>query len=1082
MSERLGKYELLSRIATGGMAEIYLARTATAGIDRLLVIKTLLPHYVGRPEFVDMFLDEARIGAILNHPNIVQMYDFGTLDTGSCASFMAMEYVHGEDVRTIARHLLSQKTIMPVEHAVNIVASACAGLHHAHEARGIDGSAMGIVHRDVSPHNIIVTFEGATKLVDFGIARAKNRMTQTKHGSLKGKVPYMAPEQLTSSRLDRRVDTYAAGVVLYELLTGKRPYLVAKRAEFDLMMSIVKGQVRPIDEAHPGLPKALCDIVMKAMSRAPSGRYQTALELQTALEDFAREEKLRLTASALAGYMKELFGERVDRWGKARGSSHLMAEYAVAVERERASTISSEEDYVLEELTISNEADVATEGDGSTTDKSAVLPHQLATSATAISDNAADVGARLHAIPSPGVEIHHSVLGEPPRDVSIVKIAGRLSESFRGGEIGRCLRGSVVLELSGVERITSFGIREWLSMMSEARSNAATLYLARLSDVVVNQLNMIRAFSGGATVVSFLAPYLCDACGHNFMHLVDCEREAAMIRASAESSAALPTRQCVKCGSQAGLDDDPSYFSFATAHLDVPIPNIIRSAIDSLGDTRAAVDSVEKLVMGENTKIRVRGEVDRSFRWNRALDGLEGAVTIDFEGVRFHPNALAGFIRAIRGIDSAVSAIDLTATPKAVVLALDPSGVEGRIRVSSVSLTGYCTICKAPRTAIVPFNQYASLGSGRPSSAVTCRRCSSQLMLEDDNLRSMAADAPASNPRLPAAGSVERAPPSSGDSRSLSVIETPVPSSRGGETFVGPDRRMARMGRPDKAVKPSRPIWARHRVLIGLAIGLSVALPVATAIIVMNSSTTRNAGAASAHASAASSPGGLSASSLLASPTAAWMKDPAIRRETASGRIFIIGRSGHLPANTKESEALALAHTDALRSLMQVVVEDMKSSPTKAYLSQVVSTQGPPNSSASERFNRVLGSGNVAFDRMEMVTQKSSDGGRIEVIALYRISAASVEQIAEPYTKTTSLAGLTIAPVFPLLDGASQGEIMIVAADERARRAGVEVGDVIVRVDDRLGSFDYVQSLRQPPKFITVERRGGQTRKISLGK
>jgi hypothetical protein len=208
------------------------------------------------------------------------------------------------------------------------------------------------------------------------------------------------------------------------------------------------------------------------------------------------------------------------------------------------------------------------------------------------------------------------------------------------------------------------------------------------------------------------------------------------------------------------------------------------------------------------------------------------------------------------------------------------------------------------------------------------------------------------------------------------------------------------------------------------------------------------------------------------------MKDPAIRRETGSGRIFIVGKSGHLPtATTKESEALTLAHNDALRSLMQVVVEDMKSSPTKTYLSQVVSNNN--QSPSSERLQRVAAS---SLERLETTTQKSADGSNMEVLALYRITNANVEQLAEPYTKTTSLAGLTIAPVFPLLESASQGEIMIVAADDRAKKAGAEIGDVILRVDDRLGTFENVQNLKQQPKSITVERRGGQTRKLTLGK
>ncbi|MEA2696845.1 MAG: eukaryotic-like serine/threonine-protein kinase, partial [Myxococcales bacterium] len=211
---QLGRYELLARLAVGGMAEIYLARAqGMSGFEKLLVLKRILPQHALDPELLRMFLDEARLSATLTHPHITQVYDIGTQgDT----PFFTMEYVHGANLREILNAqaaVAGGDRVLPDAHAVSIIAAAAAGLHYAHERRGADGQPLQIVHRDVSPSNVLVTYDGAVKVADFGIAKWTSQRTQTQAGALKGKFAYMSPEQCRSQPVDRRSDVFALGTL-----------------------------------------------------------------------------------------------------------------------------------------------------------------------------------------------------------------------------------------------------------------------------------------------------------------------------------------------------------------------------------------------------------------------------------------------------------------------------------------------------------------------------------------------------------------------------------------------------------------------------------------------------------------------------------------------------------------------------------------------------------------------------------------------------------------------------------------------------------------------------------------------------
>lgn len=305
---RFGKYTLLKRIATGGMAEIFLARQeGMSGFEKDVVVKRLLPTHAQNQELVSMFLDEARIAAHLTHPNIAQIFDLGRIDDDY---FIAMEYVDGVDLRRLCQQGIAESDYLPLQHAVRIIAEVCDALAYAHTRTDKDGKPLSIVHRDVSPTNILVTFEGAVKLVDFGIAKAANKATVTRAGQIKGKFGYMAPEQCRGDALDARTDIFAAGINLYEITLGRR--LFRGETELETLEAIEACRVPPPRSAEARYPEALERVVMKALAREPGERYATARDMQMALEDFLAEAGLRSTAGMLAEYMKRLFREQLE--------------------------------------------------------------------------------------------------------------------------------------------------------------------------------------------------------------------------------------------------------------------------------------------------------------------------------------------------------------------------------------------------------------------------------------------------------------------------------------------------------------------------------------------------------------------------------------------------------------------------------------------------------------------------------------------------------------------------------------------------------------------------------------------------
>ncbi|MEM6996081.1 MAG: protein kinase [Myxococcota bacterium] len=300
---RVGRYHLLRRLAIGGMAELQLAcAEGLAGFQKVVVLKHVLPHLAADPDFVELFLNEARLAATLTHPNIVQVSDIGEADGDY---FYVMEYVHGRNARELLREA-GRRGSMPLDVALTIGIGAAAALSHAHEARDLAGEPLGLVHRDLSPANLLVSYDGAVKLTDFGIAKAAARSTETIGGAVKGKIGYMSPEQCRGETVDQRSDIFALGVVLCELTTCERLFFADN--DFAILNKVISGSFERPSERVAGYPPELERIVLKALAGDRDERYATADALRQDLETFAHERRLRTSAATIADWMRETFG------------------------------------------------------------------------------------------------------------------------------------------------------------------------------------------------------------------------------------------------------------------------------------------------------------------------------------------------------------------------------------------------------------------------------------------------------------------------------------------------------------------------------------------------------------------------------------------------------------------------------------------------------------------------------------------------------------------------------------------------------------------------------------------------------
>ncbi len=346
-NRQFGKYHLISHLATGGMADIYLAsQKSIGGFEKLLVIKRILPNLAKDKKFIEMFLDEARIAAQLNHPNVIQIFDLGQVQG---RFFIAMEYLSGESLSFVVKSCLKNNITIPSHLVAGMIMQAAEGLHHAHTMTSPDGTHLRIVHRDISPQNIFVQYDGGVKVVDFGIATATSRSTKTKTGTLKGKYAYMSPEQVLGLELDGRSDVFSLGIVFWECLVGRK--LFNKRNDLELLNSVVGTDAPSPKDVNPSVPQELADIALKALARRREERYQSAAEFRHDLASYLRTISKDSDTMAVSRFMQGSFAERIKK-------KRAIIENAKRLETELGDTLFGDlESYVSDtEISVPNSA------------------------------------------------------------------------------------------------------------------------------------------------------------------------------------------------------------------------------------------------------------------------------------------------------------------------------------------------------------------------------------------------------------------------------------------------------------------------------------------------------------------------------------------------------------------------------------------------------------------------------------------------------------------------------------------------------------------------------------------------------
>ncbi len=1049
----LGKYQLLKKIAVGGMAEIWVARSAgISGVEQVCVVKRILPELATNADFVRMFLDEARIAATLNHPNLAQMYDVGEANG---RPFIAMEYLHGEDVRSVRKALRPTRGRMPVEHALNVIMGVAAGLHYAHEKVGFDGRPLNVVHRDISPHNVFVTHDGAVKILDFGIATAENRNHATKNGTLKGKVPYMSPEQCLCEPLDRRSDIYSLGVMLHELTTGPRLHK-AGASEYETMRAILEGPVTRPSQIVPDYPRAIERIVLRCLERDKKRRYPTARDLHADLEAFVREERLAVSSFALSGFMAELFGRRAEAWREALASGRDLLDHIV--ERQPPATLLTD-DWAMDEPF----------------DDAVAAPPSLRLAATTVGTPLRNYGAALdvrtraaasplqaapatpRAPPLAPAEISVSVstsvatriLGgitatrRRVGDILALTLSGKLNEGFQGKVLAQDLAGRVVVDLAGVERVTSFGVREWLQMLTEAAPRVSEIHFFRCAEPIVNQMSMIRGFSGEGRIVSFYAPYRCDACGAAFTRLFDVEADAeAILRATP------PAERCPRCGQDGSFDDDPaSYLAFAAPHAGAVVAAEIRAAHEQLIKADAGFgEAIEKTVDAGGTRVTVRCPLDGTVRWKRILDGIEGALVFDLGAAAgVSPEGAAGFERAIRALGGEVPSIRIEGCPSALLERLAAAKPELRAEIASAMIEARCDACSAPRTTLVSREEsVAARLQGRDPRAL-CSRCSAPLAFAGAEalLRQLEGNALAD-----------------AEPASTALADPALPSALVAGAGAG------------AAPAPRRGLLLG---LVGAVVALGVLLGLGFARrIDPNSVPVGYVPPASAPSLAPPAPS-----------APAWTRQELV---IEGGDVLAVGGG----SGTSEDDALAAARNAAVDRVAVAVLAELTGTELHRFITARLGggaeSERRPDILAAEaaRYLRQVGSF-ATPERVDALVERGP--AKVTVLARYRLHKEAFAAAVASYRKTSDRLGLTVARVFPLLDRTriSEVDLVVIAVDPKggAAAAGVRAGELLVAVNGRLvpgiEAFDAAASAAgEKPVELQIEADGARrTVKIS---
>lgn len=343
---RFGKYVLLNRVAVGGMAEIFLARQeGLEGFEKTICIKRIRPHLSSQPNFVRMFLNEAKLAAQLNHPNIVQIYDLGRINE---SYFIAMEYISGRDMSRILPKADKVGIPFPLIYALRIASNALEGLFFAHTKTDAYGNALNIVHRDITPENILVSFNGTVKIVDFGIAKANTQLEQTRAGEIKGKLSYMSPEQAMGKQLDHRSDIFSLGAILYEWITSCK--LFTGENEMAILKSIIDGKIYPPSYFKEDIPEEVERILMRALAKDREDRYQSAWDMQFDIDTYLAGSEFTPSNIHLSNFLKQIFEDEIEREKEMLMRSREIRDSEIAAEAEANAEILELEDVGGEAL------------------------------------------------------------------------------------------------------------------------------------------------------------------------------------------------------------------------------------------------------------------------------------------------------------------------------------------------------------------------------------------------------------------------------------------------------------------------------------------------------------------------------------------------------------------------------------------------------------------------------------------------------------------------------------------------------------------------------------------------------------
>ena len=305
--QKFGKYQLLDKIATGGMADLYRAKvTGDYGFEKQVAIKKILPHLSDEGNLVKAFIDEAKLAALLQHENIVQIYDFGNMNG---EYFIAMEYLFGKDLRKLIYKASEKGVSFDLENALYVISRVCAGLDYSHNLKDLQGKPLNIIHRDINPQNIFITYEGQVKIIDFGIAKAASHNSTTHEGLIKGKLAYMSPEQANGQTIDHRSDIFSTGIILYELLAGQRMF---QGETMHIYTQVRDAVYEPLESLRPDLPADLHHVVQHALAKDPAERYQSGGEMLADLEECIYQLSIRPNARKFAVCVKDLFKDEFE--------------------------------------------------------------------------------------------------------------------------------------------------------------------------------------------------------------------------------------------------------------------------------------------------------------------------------------------------------------------------------------------------------------------------------------------------------------------------------------------------------------------------------------------------------------------------------------------------------------------------------------------------------------------------------------------------------------------------------------------------------------------------------------------------